>query len=93
MPNDNVPTTYAAPQQVRREKVEIENALEQEQEFIVNRLQAELTKRQRQSEGLQAQIEKVWVCVWVCPVCVWVCVGVGGWVGCVCRERERLKTR
>lgn len=45
--------------QVRREKVEIEIALEQEQEFVVNRLRAELDRRQTQTKQLEDQIEQV----------------------------------
>jgi hypothetical protein len=46
---------------VRREKVEIENALEQEQEFIVNKLRAELDRRQAQTRQLEEQIEQVFI--------------------------------
>jgi hypothetical protein len=49
------------PPQVRREKVEIENALEQEQEFIVNKLRAELDRRQAQTRQLEEQIEQVYI--------------------------------
>lgn len=41
----------------------MENALEQEQEFIVNKLRAELDRRQDETKSLREQLEQVRECL------------------------------
>lgn len=57
------PGLFRVNAQLRREKVEMENALEQEQEFIVNKLRAELDRRQDETKSLREQLEQVRECL------------------------------